>query len=159
MSYKDEMKKKIYNILEDGEPNKTLLYTHIKNLYEKALYESKITGQSIESITYEILEGLEEYYKVQPQETEEILNHCSTIMINIVHETALKTLENKNKKIIQAKIQLIETLEVEKTHLWETLLTFKNYAQDNSHSHFKKSLHQTESDIIDKICILSDYIK
>lgn len=80
-------------------------------------------------------------------------------MIDIIHESALKSLEKKNQKIIQAKTQLIETLETEKFNLIETLHTFRNYAQDKTYSHFQKSLHQTESDIIDKICVLSNYIE
>ncbi len=159
MSYKDEMRKEIDNILNYRESNIEYFYSYIENLYEKALYESKKTGHSLESVTYEILEGLEEYCKVHPQEIEEILENCSIIIINIVHEAALKSLEKKNQKIIQAKLQLIETLEAEKSNLMETLHTFKSYAKENTHSSFQKSLHQTESDIIDKICILSDNIK
>ncbi len=159
MSYKEEMKKEIQNILNHHESKSKNLYLYIEKFYEKALYESKKTGHSIESITYEILEGLEECYQAHPHEIEALLKNCSILMVNVIHTSAHTSLEKKSQKIIQAKRQLIETLETEKSYLLETLHTFQNYAKDNTHPHFQESLHQTESDIIEKICILSDYIK
>jgi len=159
MSYKDEIKKEIQHILKDKALATTILYTYIRNLYEKAIYESKKTGQSIESITYEILEGLEESYEAYPEGLEDVLNKCSMIMIDVVHVSALNSIEKKNQKILQAKAELIETLETEKSYLLEALYTFKDYAEDNTHSNFQKSLHQTESDIIERIYALAEHIK
>jgi len=158
MSYTDELQEGITDIRNSKNPQKNL-YQYIETLYEKALYESKKTGQSLESITYEILEGIEASHMLFSDELEEVLHHCSLLMLHTLHNTALRSLKAKKQKIQQAKSQLLETLETEKASLWEILHTFKNYAEENRHTHWKKSLHQTESAIINQITILSKKVE
>ncbi len=158
MSYTDELYKEINHILNTDTPQKNL-YQYIETLYEKALYESKKTGQSLESITYEILEGIESSHILFSDDLEVVLHHCSLLMMQTLHSAALRSLKAKNQKIQQAKSQLLETLETEKSYLWEILHTFKNYAEENRHTHWKKSLHQTELAIINHITVLSKKVE
>ncbi len=158
MSYKDEMKREVQMIVSKPSSVPTL-HKYIEALYERAVYESRKTGQSIESVTYEILEGLEASAEVHSDEMETLLVQSALIMIDVMHLSGLKTLERSNQKVMEAKKQRKETLKAEKAYLLETLHTLKEYAQDNSHLDLKKSLQQRQSDIIEKICMLSDLIE
>jgi len=157
MSYKDEIVEKVPEILEGSDMRN--LHDYIETLYERAVDEAKRTGQSIESMTYEILEGLDASYDAYPREIESVMASSPTIMIKVMHHAAVLSLQKSNQKVAQAKRQRTETLEAEKAYLLEALDTLKVYAQENSHAGLQKSLGQTQSDIMAKIHILVDLIE
>jgi len=152
MSYKEELKHKVASVLCHTLklPEKEIKQI-LHALYTQALEESKQTGQSISSISYEILEGLEECYHYKANQIEEELHHASTLMTVIIYESAQKNINKKEKKLQQSKAQLIDTIELEILHLLEAIETFESYANDKSHTQFKQSLSKTKSDILDNI--------
>jgi hypothetical protein len=152
MSYKEELKHRVASVLchtprLPDEEIKKILHT----LYTQALEESKLTGQSISSISYEILEGLEECYHHKSKHIEQELHQASMLMAVILYESAQKNIKQKEKKLQQSKAQLIDTIEMEILHLLESIETFESYAEDKSHRQFKQSLSKTKSDILDNI--------
>ena len=150
MSYKEELKDEIASILSpDVQQQDISVILH--TLYTRALEESKKTGQSVSSITYEVLEGVEESHYEHREHIENQLIHASSIIALIIYKSAQKSIEEKEKKVQQAKAQLIDTIEMEILHLLESIETFESYAQDKSHSQFKQSLSKTKSDILDNI--------
>ena len=150
MSYKEELKDEIASILSPHVQQQDISVI-LHTLYIRALDESKITGQSISSITYEVLEGLEESYYEHREHIEKQLSHASVMIALIIYKSAQKSIEEKEKKLEQAKAQLIDTIELEILHLLESIETFESYAQDKSHTQFKQSLSKTKSDILDNI--------
>jgi molecular chaperone GrpE (heat shock protein) len=124
----------------------------LQTVYTQALEESKRTGQSVSSITYEILEAFEEaHHSGYTKERETQLIHASTIIVKIIYENAQKSIEEKEKKLAHAHEELINTMEKEILHLLESLETFNDYANDQSHGMYKKSLSHIKSDIINKV--------
>ena len=157
MSYKEELKDEIASILSpDVQQQDISVILH--TLYTRALEESKKTGQSVSSITYEVLEGVEESHYEHREHIENQLIHASSIIALIIYKSAQKSIEEKEKKVQQAKAQLIDTIEMEILHLLESIETFESYAQDKSHSQFKQSLSKTKSDILDNIDTLKGYL-
>ena len=159
MSYKNEVKHKIEMALGTESQNDVKTMAVIENMYEKALEESKKTGQSIESITYEILEGVEEGYASKPQKIEHILQNATTIIAQVIHHSAQAKIQKQHKRVSLAHAVLLDTIEAEKAHLGESLEAFEHYAHDHGHHHFKKSLHLTEINILKKIHFLSNMLQ
>ena len=160
MSYKEELKDEIVSISSPHVQQQDISGI-LHTLYTRALEESKKTGQSISSITYEVLEGLEESHYEHREHIEKQLSHASVMIALIIYKSAQKSIEEKEKKLEQAKAQLIDTIELEILHLLESIETFESYAQDKSHTQFKQSLSKTKSDILDNIdtfkALLSQY--
>ena len=159
MSYKNEIKRNIEMALNTNSQSDVKMISVIENMYRKALEESKKTGQSIESITYEILEGLEEGYALKPHKVEHILQHATTIIAQVIHHSAKEKIEKQYKQVTLAHTVLLDTIEAEKSHLSQSLDAFRHYAHDHGHHHFKESLHQTELNILKKIHFLSTMLK
>ena len=150
MSYKEELKHEIASILSPSSKLHDISDT-LHALYSQALEESKKTGQSVSSITYEVLEGIEESYAQHVEHIETQLSHASVMIALIIYESAQNNIEEKEKILQQAKAQLIDTIELEILHLLESIETFESYADDKSHTQFQQSLSKTKSDILNNI--------
>ena len=157
MTYKDEIKTEIETMLKNNNESKVIPY--FKILFKKALEESKSTGQSVESITYELLEGLEEAYTLQQEKIEDILQKASQVIIDIIHDSAKNNITKKHQKVNSALDELINTVEFEKYNLKESLDAFKHYALDHNHKNFKENLINLELSVIKRINKLSNMIK
>jgi len=150
MSYKEELKDEIASISSPSvTPHEISKILH--SLYTRALEESKKTGQSVSSITYEILEGIEESHSHHIENIETQLSHASVIIALIIYKSAQSNIEEKEKKLQQTKDKLIDTIELEIVHLLESIETFEHYAEDKSHTQFQQSLYKTKSDILNNI--------
>lgn len=159
MSYKSEIKHQIEMALKSESQDDVKTMAIIENMYETALEESKKTGHSIQSITYEILEGLEEGYASAPQRVEDILQNATRIIAQVIHHGAKEKIEKQHKQFILAQEELLESVEAEKAHLSESLEAFEHYAHDHQHSHFQQSLYRTEINILKKIHFLSNMLQ
>jgi len=98
MSYKEELKHRVASVLchtprLPDEEIKKILHT----LYTQALEESKLTGQSVSSISYEILEGLEECYHHKSKHIEQELHQASMLWLSYFMRVHTKTLNKKKK--------------------------------------------------------------
>jgi len=151
MSYKKDLKHKIESVLHQSSHQQTSFFQVLQEVFQQALDESKKTGQSISSITYEILEGIEESHHQHKEQVETQLSHASVMIGLIIYQSAQKSIEEKEKKLQQVQAQLIDTIELEILHLLESIETFESYAEDKSHRQFKQSLSKTKSDILDNI--------
>ncbi len=147
MSYKDEIKRMLTTIANKNEHEESLenITKVIETIYTKALLESKKTGQSVESITYEILEGVEEGLDaIHKIKIEQVLQNASDIITDVIHKCAQENISHKHQNLQIAAKKLEETIEAEKSHLLESMEAFKAYANDHTHIHFEKNLHQLE---------------
>ncbi len=159
MSYKDEIKGKVEAIFKEGKPDFQKITEVLKTVYTKALYESKKTGQSIESITYEILEGVEEGAKLKPEKMQEVLKNAAEEITELIHESAHECISQSHKAANIAKSRLQDTIEAEKSHLLESIEAFKSYAKDKSHHLFATGLNQTEEKVSQWIHNITDKIE
>lgn len=159
MSYKSEIKHQIEMALENESQDDVETMAIIEKMYEKALEESKKTGHSVQSITYEILEGLEEGYASAPQRVEHILQNATTIIAEVIQQRAKEKITKQHKKVTLAQEALLESIEAEKAHLDDSLEAFEHYAHDHKHAHFKQSLHETKINILKKIHFLSTMLQ
>ena len=128
MSYKDDIKKEIALTYEYKEFNKSVEVI-VENIYLRALRESKLTGESIESITYSILEGLDESLK----ENNKILIHTSIDkMIDSLYIRAIKNLQNKKQELKNLKDSLKENFNKNKEELKEILFTIESFNKEKT---------------------------
>jgi len=119
--------------------------------YAKALEEAKSTGHSIESITYEILEGVEDGFRDKQEMIEDGLSCSIDIIIDLLHHSALLDIQRHQKRVDHAQNALKEKIASEKANLIDTLETFKHYANDNRHIKFADSIKKIASKIEDYI--------
>ena len=144
MSYKEEVKTKIGAIKDGEEAYEARVSEIVREVYARALEEAKITGESVESVTYEILEGIQEALL---DRHEEILRKVSEKMIEIIHDQANDCITVKHQKARQAQQALEETIEREKAHLNESLEAFRAFAREKSLSRFAHHLQQMEAHV------------
>ena len=162
MSYKEEIQEMVQKIPASADPKEVEAHvTEILNtLYTKALAESKKTGHSVESITYEILEGLEEGLKGHDkEEIETILHNASETITNLIHSCAQESIFRSNKNLQVATEKLKETIAAEKAHLLESMEAFKAFAADHKHPELTQKLHETETKVKHLLKTITDKIK
>lgn len=147
MSYREEMKQMIMGLLTKMPPENEKLDRAIRKVYAKALEEAKQTGGSIESMTYEVLEGIEEALSIYPELIESTLQRSAFLMADLLHHSAKVDIAKREKRLACAKDALDEVIKAEKMHLMESLDAFKAYAQDHQYVQFEKSLDFTASTI------------
>ncbi len=150
MSYRDVMKERL-EIDRDICIDKV-----IEEVYTRALEESKKTGQSVESITYEVLEGLEEGYTKKTEMLEEVLKRAILVISKVIHQSAMENILKKDERIHLAKLQLENSIEEEQMRLKDSLDTFKHYAEDKSYKTFKVYLEEIESEIEEMVNLLEN---
>ncbi len=176
MSYKNDIKKKIEDILShDRDIEKEIEYL-IKNDYKNIVEDYKKTGQSIEGITYEMLEVMEELLHNNMQKYKEILKHSSASMIETAKESARENID-KNHQLISQKEnefhqqlndindyidklnndfkkkmdllhhQLYDNIEHEKFHIEEILHGISIYSKDKSYKFFEENIKKCKESI------------
>ncbi len=131
----------------------------IEECYREALYESKKTGQSVESMTYEILEGVGEGSLLKPEYAEEVLENILNIISATLEESAQESIYRKKRKLYWAKMQLSETIETEQSYVKEAIEACREYAKEKSLKTLEEQLHQYESKLSRNIYILAEKIK
>ncbi len=147
MSYKDEIKIEVEAISESNTKISEEIKQILEKIYAQALEDNKKTGQSVESLTYEILEGIEEGLKIKDEQAEEILKTVADTITEIIHKSATKNIYKSHTNAHLAKERLKEVIELEKAHLLESMDAFKAYAEDRSYKLFAKNLYKTETKI------------
>jgi hypothetical protein len=152
------MKLEIEKLLEQIPPHEKQIDRVIRRVYARALEESKRTGSSIESMTYEILEGIENGLSSSPELIEETLQRASLLIADLLHHSAKEDIAKKERKIALAKAALLQTVEAERQHLMESLDAFRAYAQEHQYREFQKSLHVTSSTIMQYVLKLAGEI-
>jgi len=151
MSYRDDVREKIIRILETM-PDETKAFERvIRQVYAQALEEAKRTGHSIESITYEVLEGVEEGMETAPHRIEEMLEKASLIMADILQHSAQEDIVRRYRRIIFAREALEETIEAEKRHMMESFDAFSAYAQTRGYRRFGENLYRIGSTMMQQI--------
>jgi cellobiose-specific phosphotransferase system component IIA len=113
----------------------------------------------VESITYEILEGIEEGMREAPERIEPVLQEASRVMTEILHHSAQEDICRQQKRLIHAKTALEETIEAEKLHMLESLKTFEGYAKERAYHHFEKSLLEVGHKVMRYVVKLAGEIK
>ncbi len=156
MSYKEEIREKIMAIDVPQRPYEDAVNEIIEDVYKRALQEAKVTGQSVESVTYEILEGIGEALE---DKNELILQNATDKITKIIHDSAHNCINLSAKKAHHANLQFEETFEREKEHLKESLDAFKAFAKEHSLSKLTMHLTKTEASVKSLIHSLSEKFK
>ncbi len=142
MSYKDEIKYKV-GLLQKNEADFIHnLHQLLRVEYSKAIDEARVTGQSIQSITYEFLEAVEEALDSKQDET---LDNITHIMIDILYTQANQKIQQSHAFVSFAQNEFHETLEREKAQLLELIDTFKLFAKEKSFQTFENNIYQKEN--------------
>ncbi len=147
MLYRQQISKEISSLNRDLSQSKQEFKKIVRFWYAKALEEAKSTGHSIESITYEVLEGVEDGLKDKKDIIEDGLSYSVDIIIDLLHHSALSDIQKHQKRVEYAKNALEEKISSEKANLIDTLETFKDYAKDNSHKRFEQDLQKIAVEI------------
>lgn len=146
MSYKNSIKTEIGTAMLEN-PDTDVIDTILEPIYSRALEEAKITGQSIESITYEILEGLEEALCSQNRQIAHALEDAAEKMADIIHRNAKEDIAHHQKLTQIAQERLAERIDTEKAHLHELSEALHRYADEKAHRHLSDKLHSLEAKI------------
>ncbi len=142
MSYKNDIKNKVALLKQDDIDFIHNLHQLLRVEYSKAIDEARITGQSLQSITYEFLEAIEESLSSKEDETLESITH---IMLDILYNKANKHIHQSHTLVSFAQNEFQETVEREKSQLLELIETFKLYAKEKSFSSFESNIHKKEN--------------
>ncbi len=149
MSYKNDIKNKIDLLQEDKKEFIEELDTLVRVEYLRALEEMKITGQSLQSITYEFLEALEEALHSQQESALESTTH---IMLDTLYSNANDNIQKSHLLSSLVEQEFYETVELEKAQLVELVETFKAYAEE-------KNLHSLKNDLQLKEDLVLQWLK
>ncbi len=163
MSYKEEIHALLEQIGAEAEKEMGKETEKIEKalsvIYTRALEEAQKTGQSIESITYEILEGLEERLgsRFDKEEMAQLLHAISQKITQIIHTFAQDRISHSERNLQIAMERHTETVEREKAHLLESMEAFKAFAADHAYETWKKKLQELEKRISDLLSSLTTH--
>jgi len=141
MSYKRVLKEKLYRTQKQS--LEEIKYI-IEDIYIKALKESKKTGQSTESITYEILEGIYEFLE---DNNRYLLSSIIEYIIDITYQEAFECIKLQKRKIKEEKRRLKEISDCQKAKLKDSLNTFKLFIEDKNYQIPSKKLFKIQKQV------------
>ena len=139
MSYKKDINVLIDEVLKENIDVEEKIFSSIKLIYTKAIEESQIIGQSIESITYEIMEGAEQSLSNISQK-EKILNDIAKSILELLYINIKMAITKSKRKLLLASQNYSDTIEKEKDNLLASVDTLKKYAKDNNYLVFNNDL-------------------
>ncbi|RUM61447.1 MAG: hypothetical protein DSZ03_08430 [Sulfurimonas sp.] len=151
MFYKTSIKSKMASISQEGTEVTQKVMDLFKKVYADAIGGARKTGQSIESITYEVLEGIEEGLISKDHQTEDILNEVAEEMVELIYKHAQENIRRSQIKKNLAEEHFYEAIEKEKAHLLASMETFQMYAKEKELPNFEKYLHVIEKKVAQKI--------
>ena len=143
MSYKDDIKKEIVLANKSAEFNKAI-EDIVESIYLRALRESEITGESIESITYSILEGLEESLK---ENQKELLFGSIDKIIDTLYLKALKNLQERKEQLKNIRSKLYDTLNRDKEELESIANIIESFHKEKNLEDMESYLEKAKSKI------------
>ena len=146
MSYKEE----VIILLKKGEYT---LQKGVVEIFEKALSHAKQTGQSLESIVYEILEGVEESKK-----GEESLIQSTDNLVHVLLENAKDEMIFSYEKYMKAEAAHIENIDKQYALADEFIETVADYAKEHSHQKFLQRCQEKKSLLMRHIDEISEKV-
>ncbi len=152
--YRQEMKTCIEKLLKE-KPAEEALKTAVEQVFSKALDESIVVGESIESVVYEVMEGIDESL-AEEKKKELYLHRASELILDAVHHKILEQLCRDEKNVLRAKAQLHETLEEGTGRLQAAMEAFRHYAEDKHRMKLLEDLHKTEQKTVELIHHLAE---
>ncbi len=158
MSYKKIIKEKIEALSEEEELENALLQI-LQEVYNVAVKESERTGQSIESITYEVLEGVDEALRERELAFESILKSIVERMTGIVYANAEHNIQKNRYILFLATENFNDAVERQQHHLIDTLNTCKLYARENALHSIIDRLRDVEQRVMQWIELLDNPIQ
>ncbi len=144
VSYKEDIKNEIAKIPADHPTYESAVTRKIGKVYTRALRDSTKTGESLESFTYEILEGVAEALE---ERSERILQESMETITKILHENARSCIEISYRKAQIAQARFLETIEHEKMQLAESFEAFRAFVKERSLRHLEPHLENIEKRI------------
>lgn len=159
MFYKIGIKSKIASISNNSPDMSKSVMDALKIVYEDAIGGARKTGESIESITYEVLEGIEEELTSKQLDMEAILNGVVEEMVELIYDHAQENIRRSRIKKERAQEHFNETVEKEKAHLLASMETFQLYAKEKKLPNFEKNLHVIELQVSQKIEAIHQMLK
>ncbi|GEM_PF-2269616 len=151
MFYKTRIKSQIASIADDSPDMNHQVMDLLQRIYDEAMTKTRKTGESIESITYEVLEGIEEGLLSKKLDIDEILNGVADVMVDLIYDHAQENIRKSQIKKELAQEHFKEAIEKEKAHLLSSMETFQLYAHEKDLPHFEKNLHLIETKVSQKI--------
>ncbi len=151
MFYKTSIKSEVASISHDSPDMSRKVMESLKRVYDDAITKTRKTGESIESITYEVLEGIEEGLISKKLDIEDILNGAADAMVELIYDHAQENIRKSQIKKELAQEHFNEAIEKEKAHLLSSMETFQLYAREKELPNFEKNLHVIETKVSQKI--------
>ena len=139
MSYKEEI---IIRLAREED----VLKKSVADIFEKALSHTKQTGQSLESIVYEILEGIEESKK-----GEELLIQSTDNLAHILLENTKDEMTFSYNKYMKAEAVHSENIAKQYALADELMETVVHYAKEHNHKKLLKRCREKKSLFLENI--------
>ncbi len=159
MFYKASIKSKIISISDESPDMSRKVIDSLKTVYEDAIGGAQKTGESIESITYEVLEGIEEGLMFKKLDIKDIFNRIVDEMVELVYDQAQENIYRSQIKKELAEEHFNEAVEKEKAHLLASMETFELYAKEKELPNVEKNLHVVETKVSQKIEAIHNMFK
>ncbi len=153
--YSEKMRTAVAQYLRSGRNADDAAREAIESLLPELLRDTKRVGESLESMVYEMLEGVEKGMgDVQAKDV--ALQQAFERMIEIIEVCAKQDICRDRKRVTAAKAQLDERIAMEKAHLHEALEAFRHYARDTHRQSLIEKLHLLESAVVKRALSLGE---
>lgn len=116
----------------------------VLELFGKALEDSKKAGVSLESVVYEMLEGIESALRDSDNFRESYLKRASEQIVEIIHKDALQRLACEEHKMHSAQHRFNEVLASEESIIRDSMESLRHYASERGHGRFFAELEGLE---------------
>jgi len=138
MSYREEIREMIAEHLKNRPLKEGSVDRIIRRVYANALEETKRTGGSVESMTYEILEGIGEGLSSYPKEVEPTLQRSMHMMLDLLTHSARVDIRKKERMLQAAQNALREAKAIERASLHASLDALRAYAHEHRYGQLEK---------------------
>ena len=131
--YEEKMKHTLAKLLQTKSAEEATEEA-VSELFGKALEDSKKAGINLESVVYEMLEGIESALRDSGNFRESYLKRASEQIVEIIHKDALKRLACEEHRMHTAQHRFNEVLASEESSIRDSVESLRHYASERGHS-------------------------
>jgi len=131
--YEKEMRDTIAKLLQEKSTDEAIEKA-VSDIFGRALEDAKKAGISLESIIYEMMEGVEAGLEDANCFSESYLSHASEVIVATIHNEGMRKLAREEHKMHAAQQRFNDILALESSYLKDSIESFRQYAMDKHHN-------------------------
>lgn len=143
MSCYEDTKKAVQQLFQEDRLNEKEILGIVEELFLKEIEMARKTGQRIDTILYEILDGVAESLEESKYPIEKILHKIFSVIVSALEESTKEEITQHHAHVKRAQTRLEDAVEREKNHLQEVFDVIETFSKERGFNHTDRGLDES----------------